>query len=219
MANGDFASTIKLGRPTFELSLTTANYADVVGPFAERMGRIGVDVENLVGEGATNLRRRIQPRISCQMVGAGKKIRDAMRSLYAKPQNLSFIFADNWAIYSEPYTLETTTTFTMTSNPMLRLDKAYNDLAGAAILSGFHVFAGDDPLGAQATTDYFSSFSRSTWVVTLGSSPGAIGTTVYLNYLYTGILCRFSGPPRAASTRFFRDGDRAWDIALELEGV
>lgn len=224
MANGDFAATVKLGSPTRELSLTLAAGIPLVYPFRASAGEIANRLDNLVGDTTKVTVRKSKPRYTIRVNPTTKANRDALLSMAGR-KTLSFIFADNWAQYSDDVLTDTTGTLTLPSNSFVRLDKAYSALGGGAILSGFKVFAVDDPLGAPGGTDYYAggggSYNRTTGVVTLNSSPGAAGTQVYVTYLYTGALVRFSSlPVTEAAGRFVAaTGLDAWECTFELEGL
>lgn len=222
MANGDFAFTMKLGSPTKEIELTVANGVYPIWPFGVTAGQVAAKVDNLVGEGMLSLHNKFKPRLRITLEACSPAMRDAIMSLYSKKQ-LSFIYAENWAIYSEEVRTATTTTLTLPTNSHVRLDKAYNALSGAAIISNFAVYAVDHGFGTPGGTNYYTSgsYARATGVITLGSSPGAAGTLVYVSYTYTGALVRFAAAPKSDAKGFTRptDGKDAWHIAADLEGI
>lgn len=219
-----FAGTIKLGKVGSELTISSpSTFHYLSAPFSQSAGNDQAEVQNTIREHYTVLHRRLAREYQIQCAGADEAMFWKLDSMNALPaQELAFIFADNWPIYSEEYTLETTTTFTMKSNPHLRLDKAYNDIAGAAQIDVLGVFAGYAVDGSQATTNYFSSFNRATWVVTLSPSPGAIGTKVYVNWTYKGALVKVRPPGfRAIHQARFRPSTGApmWALSATLVGV
>ena len=223
MAQGDLLDPLKLGPPGSEMDLSTVNDAQAVSPFTETPGRSAARAQNVIAERFVNVFSQYTPRFRIMLDAASKKTRDAIRSIYAiADTHLSFVYAVDWAIYSERYPLITSTTFTMRTNPYQRLDKAYDDLSLAATLKAFAVFTTRDMRGAQGGTNFFTggSYNRQTRLVTLGSSPGAAGTIVYANYTYTGCLVEMTAPPKLRTiANFDGTGQNLYVIPLSLGWV
>ena len=78
----------------------------------------------------------------------------------------------------------------------------------------------DDADTAHSGTDYFAgggSFDANTKIVTLGSSPGAAGTVVRIDYLHTGWDVKMNDPQIAA--QYAIAGMEYFKTTLSFEGV
>jgi len=221
------ATTGKFGRPTAELSFDASVYPSG-DTLSIQFGPKKVFVDNWLGELSQRMHRRLSYKsVSVTIHSASEEEVAALKSIAMIGDDyLSYIYANANPVYSERYTTTDTTHLTLKTNPYLRLDKRYNELGGAAIVTIGGVWTGYDAKGAQVApaTNYYSggSFARATWIVTLGSSPGAAGTAVYVNYTYTGILCVIDGDlsiTRSAKGGAWNNSNPAWDITMKLRGV
>lgn len=195
---GGLASTIKLGPVGSELSINTdaLGLEYMTGGFSIKSRNEQAQSLNINKEKFTVLYRRLSKDYSLQFDDCSEDFMWALDSLNVlQDQNLSFIYANAWKVNSESYLTTSTTKLTLKTNPHLLLDQAYNAISGAAQVTITGVFTNADLKGAQATTNYYTSgsFNRATWEITLGSSPGAAGTRVYVNYTYTGALVKLNG--------------------------
>lgn len=216
------ASTIKLGRPTKELSFDGAVY-----PIGETLA-YGVapkqaKFENYLGEMFRRVTRKYsKTNYKLNIVAASNEEVMALTGMAGiSDTDLSFIFANAWTIPSERYVMETTTTFTLESTAMQKLDYAYNALSGAAQINVTGVWTVYDAKGAQVDpgtgTNYYASYARATRVVTC-ATPGAAGTVVYVNWNYTGVLCSIASMNVKKNSRhLYNNSNPAWDVDLTLE--
>jgi hypothetical protein len=220
-----FATDIKLGPVGKEIVLLGSSTFDyLTGRFSISAGRKQDETENTVGETFTVLLRRFQREFGFQVDGASEDLMWQFDSLNAlTQQHMAFIYADSWKINSEEYVTDGLTTVQpMKTNSHLLLDKAYNAAALPAQVSITGVFTTQDMAGAQGGTNYFSSFDRATWRITLNASPGAIGTRVFVNYTYKGALVKLRPPGfRTQYEGLFHPatGAPVWDVAATLKGV
>ena len=220
-----FATDIKLGPPGKEIIFLGSSTFDYLsGTFQISAGRKQEESENSIGETFTVLHRRFQRDYSIEVTGASEDLMWQFDSLNAlEQQHIAFIYANEWKINSESYITDGLTTVApLKSNSHLLLDRAYNALALPAQVTITGVFLTQDMAGTQVGTNYFSSFNRSTWKITLASSPGAIGTKVYVNYTYKGSLVKVKSPGfRVSHNGVFHPGTGfpVWDLSASLKGV
>lgn len=219
----DYQGTIKIGRPRKELSFT--GDVDGLSHFAQRIGTNEKMVRNAAGEAFRRVFRKqdadFRVRLAFPVSDSIKNQLESMKLIADEP--LSFYFADAWPVYSDRYTLDTTTTFKLSTSPYAGLGTAYKAAGGADtdIIAITGVFTDYDVAGGQVSTNYFTSgsYAAATRTVTLGSSPGAAGTVVYANWTYKGALVfmrPFQPQNRGAHVN---GGGPLWAISLRLDGV
>ncbi len=219
-----FQNPIKLGRPRKELSFT-AN-VDELGRIDQQIGSQERIVKNSVGELFKRTFRkqmadfRVRPEFPTS--DTLKNQLEGLKLIADEP--LSFFFADDWPIISDRYTMETTTTFTLSTSPYTRLGMAYKAAGGgdADIISftptGGGVFLDYDATGGQVSTDLFSAYAADTRIVTI-SPAQSVGTVVYANWFYKGALVNmrpFRPQNRGGNVSA---GKALWTVSLRLEGV
>ena len=221
MAAGDFRAPILFGVPGYELSIgggtTTSN---VPPPFEISPERMDTEQVNLQGATYTRVHRRFDMQYTFKVFNATDQIKDAIMSLAGVGNtHLSFIFADQWKVYSERYACDTTTGFAMLTNPWMLHDQAYNAISGTATLSGFTVGSVYGVTGVPlAASIGVSSYTRSTGRIILASAQ-AVNTVVYMDYAYNGAFVKFARLPQIKQSPAYQSSKRGWDIAMILKGV
>jgi len=220
-----FASPFKFGLPGKEISLdgTLRPWTDSI---TIQFGREEAVNTNVQGEQYSRIHRRLQAGWSVNIKGATERQYYAIKGLYMAAHSfLSFIYAGPHRTVSQRYIMETASTFKLTSDSMLRLDKTLFGLVPpvATILTGFKVHKDYNAFGEQVTNNYFLSFNRADWTVTIDltdASPPLQGEEVWASWDYTGSLVRIeSFTSRHVDTFETAGGLPAWDIDLRLRGV
>lgn len=221
---GGWQTIQKIGRPRKELEFDD----DVDGPsvFAQRIGSTEKVVRNSQGEAFRRTFRRQNAKFRVRMASPVsdtiKNQLESMRLIADEP--LSFFFADAWPIFSDRYTLDTTTTLKLSSSPYTRLGKAYKAAGGGDtdIIAITGVFTDYKVAGDQVSTDFFSgggTYAADTRIITLGSSPGAAGTEVFVNWTYKGALAFMKDFQPRHTGGNISAGTAQWDISFQLDGV
>lgn len=214
------ASTIKLGRPRAEISFSAAT--GTPDGLDIQMNNVASRLENALGEIFVRTRRRRRPRFAFRLPKVAEALASQLEGLRSiTDTHLALIWANARPVYSDRIAIDDTTHLTLPSTPETLLGKAYKDAGGGHndIINVTGVFAAYDVAGAQETTNFWTggSYDSQTRIVTLGSSPGAAGTIVYVNWTYTGALVALAnGSPRKHQAGGEVD---LWDISLDLEGV
>jgi len=216
-------TTIKLGRVKKELSFDALD-----GPsrFGQSIGAEERTVKNAAGERFRRTFRRqsadFSVRLSPPVSDSVKLQLESMKLIVDEP--LSFIFADDWTIFSDRYTLITPTTLKLSTSPYTRLGKAHREAPGGLdtdIINIDGVFTTYDVAGQQGGTDHFpgGSYDAVTRIITTGTSPGSIGQQVFVNWKYKGALVflRPFRPQHMAGN--ISDGTAQWNISLQLDGI
>lgn len=217
-------TTIKLGRVKKELSFDAID-----GPsrFGQSIGAEERVVKNAAGERFRRIFRRqsadFAVRLSPPVSDSVKLQLESMRLIVDEP--LSFIFADDWTMFSDRYTLITTTTLKLSNSPYTRLGKAHKEAPGGLdtdIINIDGVFTTYDVAGDQSGTNFFTggSYDAITRIITLGNgSPGPIGQQVFVNWKYKGALVflRPFRPQHMAGN--ISAGTAQWNISLQLDGI
>jgi hypothetical protein len=211
----------------YEISMTLSAAVDCPnGDFMAKLAPEQEEVKNGVGETSTVLVRRAGGEWRLRIDGASEGLAEAFASLnHLKDPNISFIAWDGWAVNSDEYVTDGLYTVEpLESSPMLLLDKAYNAIGGAAQIAISGVFATRDLRGTQAGTNLYTGgagYARATGVISLGTSPGAIGSTVYVNWTYNGVLCKIKGGIVVSHRGLIipSTGGRAWRIEANLVAV
>jgi hypothetical protein len=217
-----FQNPIKLGRPRKELSFTaTIDEIDSLRiPWRNDEARI----RNSAGEQFRRVFRRSSPNFSIMVPSATEAtVQKIMGLRLIDDEPLSFYFASALKIHSERYLTTGLASLILDSSPMTRLGKAYVDAGGthSDIIAIQGVFTTYDVGGAQGGTNYFlptGTYNAQTRVVTLDSSPGPIGTVVYVNWSYNGALVMM-GNPALSHKGGDVSGTPLWDVSVELEGA
>jgi len=214
-----FAGTIKLGRPTQELSFSGA--VDVLDDdLVINFGTLETDVENISGETFTRNLRRLQTRFSIKATSISETLKDALASLRViADTHLAFIYAGDHKVFSERYVTLDGTTLSLKTNSFLLLDRAYAALSGSAQIAILGAFADYSPLGTQVSTNRAGTYNRSTFVLQLTGGPWPIGTAFFVNWSYKGAFVKIDGAVNAKQSRQFVNGVTAWDVDLRLKGV
>ncbi len=218
-----FATTIKLGVPKNELSITSTSDGpdsiDIVTDNIETFDR------NVSGSGFSRVFRRTYPTFTLNMPKVSEALLQKIMSLKRVTNTfLSFIWAGDWPWYSDYNTLDTTLTLTLPEDSSTRLAAAILAAGGtsADIITITGVFTTYDSAGGQAGTNYYSgggSYDASTRIITLHSSPGPIGTVVYVNWTYKGALVRIKGAIKASHKPGYVGSTNYYDVTIPLEGV
>jgi len=214
-----FATTIKLGRPTQEISFT--GLVDVLDDdLVINFGTEETEVANISGETFTRNLRRLQSRFSVKAMTVSETLMSALMSLRTVADtHLAFIYAADHRVFSERYVTLDGTTLKLKTNPMLLLDRAYNALAGAAQISILGAFADYSPLGTQVSTNRAGVYTRSTLSLALTGGPWPIGTAFFVNWSYKGALVKIEGPVNTRYAKHFVGGLSSWDVDIRLKGV
>lgn len=105
--------------------------------------------------------------------------------------------------YGIPLLTDGLKSVTLPQTPYTDLARLYQVAGGSvpAVLTGFKVFLGYDPGGAPGGTDYYASgggaYDPSTRQLSWssGTSPGSIGTRVYVNLQFSGVACWIQSAP------------------------
>lgn len=223
-----FSADIKLGPIGEELIIDGTDTFDNLRGFQVTHGNAQAETVNVNDETKTTLHRRHQLTWAINAEEVSEELMWAFKSLNSlRDQELAFIYADDWQINSEPYLTDGLTTVTMKTNPFLLLDKRYDDESLGAIITISGVWDRLDMRGAQTgpgDTDFFisGSYNRQTFQLTLGSSPGPIGTEVFINWTYKGALVKLAPPGiNAEWSGFFHPttGVPTWTLDVALRGI
>jgi hypothetical protein len=227
MAAHEILATIKLGRATKEFSLTDANGAAPLPGFAGESGSPRAYIENTDSMGSEVVQgARIKPTYRLRIPFANDTTKEILEGLRAVPHFLTFVFANEWLLPAQEYITDSLTTLTLIKNSFVQADIAYNTAGGAALLKNFQAW---DTYSVDGTggggVDYYAaggggSYARATGIITLGASPGAIGTTLYVNYTYDAALVRIVGKIRwRLGDHIATNGRMGWDLEVRLAGV
>lgn len=216
-----FQTTIKLGRPRNELSfVASVSFPEAISFNIPQISNVA---KNVFGQTYFRVRRRINPSFSVSARSMSESIVQQIESLRNISDTLlSFYWADARNMYSDRYLLDTTTTLKLSTNPMTDLGKTYKDLGGtnSDIITVVGVFTTTDPGGAQGGTNYFSGgglYTATDRKITLGSSPGAAGTAVYVNWRFNGAHV-LMGQLKIKHSGGDVDGSPLYDVDIPLEG-
>ncbi len=221
----NFASPFKFGLPGKEISLdgTLRPWTDSI---SIQFGREEAVNRNVQGEESQRIHRRLQAGWSVNVKGASEREYYAVKGLFMAAHSfLSFIYAGPHRTVGQRYVMETASTFKLTSDPMLRLDKVLFNLSppGSTILSGFRVHKDYDAFGENVTNNFFLSFNRADWTVTIDTgdpTPPLQGEEVWVSWDYTGALVRIESFSAKHNDTFETVGGLpAWDLDLRLRGV
>jgi hypothetical protein len=214
-----FQSPIKLGRARKELAFTVG--IDEIDSLQVSYSNDEARVKNAIGEHFRRVFRKASPTWTIRVPDCTEATLQKIQSLrHIDYEPLSFFFANTLAVHSERYLTTGLASLTLDSSPMTRLGKAYVDAGGdhSDVIRIAGVFTTYDAGGAQGGTNYFSSYNAQTRVVTLSSSPGAIGTEVFVNWTYKGALV-LMGQPRVSHKGGDVSGTPLWDVSVELTGA
>lgn len=215
-----FASVIKLGRPRDEV-VFIANISPVES-FAKNSRRVQSKTDNLSGETFIRVRRRAKPQFRISLPCVPQSVMEQIISLNRiSDEHLSFVWAEDVRVISDRYKTTGLTSVVLGSDPSTLLGAAYKAAGGTDtdIIGIDGVFADYDPNGAQVSTNFFAgggTYDAATRTLTLGTSPGPAGTTVFINWKFNGSLVTV-----ARLSENYREQTKPplWDISLSLEGV
>jgi len=219
-----FQDPIKLGRPRKELSFTAD--VDELGQIGQSIASSERTVRNAAGELFKRTFRKqmadFRVRPTFPTTDTLKNQLEGLKLIADEP--LSFFFADDWPIIADRYTLDTPTTFKLSTSPYTRLGKAYKDAGGTDtdIINISKVFDTYKFDGEPGGTDHFAggSYDAVTRIVTLGSPPpGGIGSAIFANWTYKGALVNlrpFQPQNRGGNVSA---GSPLWAVSLRLDGI
>lgn len=187
----EFASTCLIGVPRAEIVLLDA-VTDGWETLSVDLGEKSSKIENAIGQVFKRWDAADIPKCSITIRAATLGLVEQLESLKAYTLGpLSFIPFGARNRYSIPLLTNDTTHVTLPANPWTALGTLYKAAGGSdtAIVIPIGVFAGYKADGSQATTNFYTSgsYAAATRIVTLGSSPGATGTRVYVNLTFSGI--------------------------------
>ncbi len=215
-----FATAIKLGRPRNE-KIFLAN-VDAVDTFAKNSRRVQSKGDNLSGETFIRVRRRAKPVFRIALPCVPQATFEEVLSLNRiSNEHLSFIWADDIRVISDRYKTTGLTSLVLASDPSTLLGAAYVAAGGADtdIVNIDGVFTSYDPTGGQGGTNFFAgggSYDAATRTITLGSSPGPIGTEVFVNWKFNGSLVTIT----SMSERYKKGTQNLlWNLNIGLEGA
>lgn len=222
-----YPSTIKIGPVGAEIEMTLAAQVDCPnGEFTARLAPDTEEAKNADGEIATVVLRRTGGEWRFRIDGASEALAEAFASLnHLKDQHISFKAWNGWAVNSDEYlTTGLYTVEPLASSPMLLLDQAYNAIGGAATIGITGVWATRNMRGTQTGTNLYTGgagYARATGIISLGTSPGAIRSTVFVNWTYNGILGKIKGGVQVSTRGYVipSTGGRAFKIDLTVSGV
>lgn len=220
MAAGDFAAQVKLGRPGYELSIGGTTTAAMPPPFQLTADNWETDVKILNGQHKTRIFRRSDQQFTIKLFNASNAVRDAVISMRRiTDSHLSFVFANQWSVYSDRILADTTTGFALPSTADVLLDQAYYSLTptGTAIIQNVTVSTAYGVLGIPGTTTAVSSYDRATGRVVLNTTT-AVGTAFFGQWTYDGRLMKFARAPQITQSKSFQTL-RGWDITMILRDV
>lgn len=216
-----FSSTIKLGRPRYEIEFTVNEEPE---SFEITPNTIRNMNENLVGELFQRVRRRDRPKYKFSVRAIGDPLRQKLEGLKRITDTpLSLLFANSNSVYSDSVALESANTFYLPSDSHILLGQMYA-AAGASfadvvgIAGVFTTYSAD---GSQSGTNYATgcTIDPTTLLVTLATSPGAAGTTLFVNWTYKGALVYLNpNSPKWVFVACNADGP-LWNTTFELEGA
>jgi hypothetical protein len=227
-----FPTDFKLGPVGAEIVILGNDPVDNLSGFAVLSGNSQASTINVVDEERTVLHRRFQRAITIVAEEISESLMWSFDSLNSRlDQELSFLYADGWWVYSEPYYTDGLTHLTMKTNSHLLLHKALKAGGHAQDAIGISgVWLREDMRGLQAEpgeTNFYktgsgASYDPATFGVTLSSSPGPIGTLVYVNWLYNGALVKIIPPGiQIEWTGFFHPttGEPTFTIGFQVRGI
>jgi hypothetical protein len=225
-----FPTNFKLGPVGREIVILGSDPVDNLSGFSVMGGNSQASSVNVNNEVRTVLHRRLSRNFTIAAEEISESLMWAFDSLNAlRDQELSFLYAGAWSIYSEEYLTDGPTHVTMKTNSHLLLHKALK--AGGYPDDAIGISAVWDRLdmrGLQAgpgDTDWFAgggSYDPATFGITLGTSPGPIGTPVWVNWFYNGALVKIIPPGiQIEFTGFFHPttGEPTFSIGLQLRGI
>lgn len=225
-----FLTNFKLGPVGREIVILGSDPVDNLSGFSITGGNSQASSVNVNDEIRTVLHRRLSRNFTIAAEEISESLMWAFDSLNAlRDQELSFLYAGAWSIYSEEYPTDGLTHLTMKTNSHLLLHKALkaggypDDAIGISA-----VWNRLDMRGLQAgpgDTDWYTgggSYDPATFGITLASSPGPIGTPVWVNWFYNGALVKIVPPGiQIEFTGFFHPttGEPTYSIGLQLRGI
>lgn len=224
-----FLADIKLGPIGAELIIDGTDTIENLRSLAFTHGNAQAETVNVNDEIGTTLHRRHAFDFTLAAEETSEELMFAFQSLNSlRTQEIAFLFADDWPIHSEEYLTDGLTTVTMKTNSALLLNRLYEDAALGPTIAITGVWDRLDMRGAQTgpgDTDFFAgggTFDPDTFQITLGSSPGPIGTPVFINWTYTGALVKIVPPGLTADwSGFFHPttNEPTWTLAVNLRGI
>lgn len=217
-----FASVFKIGRPRAELQFSGSVEAPSSFRLAEQF--IGSKAENAQREVFARYYRRARPIFTLTL----EKISDATFQKLLSISRitdtpLSLIWSNALPVLAERYILDTPTSLTLSSTPETLLGAYYKAAGGGEtdIIVPTAVYTSYAADGNPGGTNYYTSgsYSAATRTVTLGSSPGAAGTVVFVNYTFNGSLVHLLDKPEFTHQAGEGGALPLFDVTLKLEGA
>lgn len=220
-----YISPILLGRPRKELSFTAL--VDELQDMNQSVGSMEKIMRTSSGEAFKRVFRR---QTALFRVRNGFPVSDSLKGKLeglrvVSNEPLSFVFADDWPIFSDRYVMEdqgggSGTSIDLTSSPYTRLGTAYKAAGGGDtdIIKISRVSLLYDVGGAQADTNLFSSYAAATRTVTLTGSQFA-GVEIFVNWTYRGAEVLLGNMSHRNRGGHVSAGLPLWDISLRLDGV
>lgn len=225
-----FSTDFKLGPVGAEIVILSDDKIDNLSGFAAISGNSQAGTINVNDEEKTTVHRRFQKTFTLTAEEISEDLMWAFDSLNSRlDQELSFIYANAWKVNSEPYYTDGLNHVTMKTNPHLLLHKALKaggHAQDAVVIAA--VWDREDMRGLQAgpgDTDWYGgsgAFDPATFGLTLTTSPGPIGTLVWVNWFYNGALVKIIPPGiQIEFTGSFHPdtGEPTYTLGFQLRGI
>jgi hypothetical protein len=147
------------------------------------------------GQRFERVRRRADRRVKFTITSLTEDKLEELASLRTISDDvLSFVYANAQREISDRYTLEAVTplggTFKLAETPMTSHAMRYAQAGGPAQVAILGVFSDYNKSGGQVSTNWFTggTYAPLTRTVTLGTNPGPVGTVIYCNWTYNGMM-------------------------------
>jgi hypothetical protein len=216
-----FIQNVKLGRPRQEVVFTA--FVDEIGDLTISVNWVTARVETAVGEVFHRVRRRLRPNYDLRGQDISEGLVEQLESLRLIADTpLAFVFASARKVKSERLITDGLQTVTLSNTPMALLAQLYKALGGTdtdiVTVTGVHTDYHAN--GGQISTNHFAAgtYDWPNLRLNLSSSPGAIGTPVFVNWQYNGSLVNIN-QFRSNAKGGEVGSSRFYDLQIALESA